>query len=215
MTIHSHHESAHARKHPHNGPPQADPGDKNYVQYALTFTPHSGSNSYGYVISTSTTDYRTTVSGQAYVLAQSTEYYNIAAMLSALRAASAGSSLTWSPGSSLYWPSSGAITNFDNVYVATATQPVSNLTWTRDSTPSSALSNGSTMAVAFTNLSYSTDSHTFSGSIDWWSLGANAPTTSLIVSSATTTLNYGSAPAAGGGNSWWHASASVSSIYLP
>jgi hypothetical protein len=194
---------------------QVDPGDNNYVKYTLSYTDSGGGSGTGYVLSsTSTSGYRTTVNGQSYVIDRSDEYYNISSMLSLLQSPGASASLTWSPSASLHWPVSGAIGNFDNVHVARTPEPVGNLTWTSSgTTPSSAWSDGSTMAVAFSNLSYS--SGTWSGNLDWYSLGASAPSSDLITSSSLTTLTYGSAPAASGGNSWWHASASISSVYLP
>jgi hypothetical protein len=194
---------------------QLDPGGKNYVKYTLSYSASGGGNGTGYVLSsTSTSGYRTTVNGQSYLIDRSDEYYNISAMLSQLQSPGSSATLTWSPSASLNWPTSGAIGNFDNVNVARTPEPVGNLTWTSSSTtPSSAWSDGSTVAVAFGNLSYS--SGTWSGSLDWYSLGSSAPSGDLVTSSSSTTMTYGSAPAASGGNSWWHASASVNSVYLP
>jgi hypothetical protein len=194
---------------------QIDPGLKNYVSYRLSYSDNGGGTGTGYVLSaTSTSGYRTTVNGQSYIIDRSDEYYNISAMLSNLQSPGSGAAVVWSPSASLNWPTSGAISNFANVNVARTPEPVGDLTWTSSSTtPSSAFSDGSSMAVAFGNLSYS--SGTWSGSLDWYSLGSSAPSGDLISSSSAVSLSWGSAPAASGGNSWWHASASVTSVYLP
>jgi hypothetical protein len=193
---------------------QLDPGFRNYVKYTLSYSDAGGVNGTGYVLSDNSPGYRTTVSGQSYLLAQNDEFWNVSSMLSDLQSPGTSATLTFSPSASLSWPVSGAISNFANVNVARTPQPVSSLTWTSSSaTPSSAWSDGSSMAVGFSNLSYA--SGTWSGTFDWWYLGASAPTDNLISSSSSTTLTYGSAPAATGGNSWWHASASIYSLYLP
>jgi hypothetical protein len=222
MTIHSSVGANTKRQPPPPAPfPQFDPGDKTgYVQYTLLFTSASGTQWTGYVISTNTPNYATTDNGSPYNLYKYNEYYNIANMITSLRGASAGASLKLTP-SSHGWPPippGGAITNFSNVYVANGTEPVTNLSWNPADTPSGALSDGLAMAVGFTNLSYSVDTNTWTGWIDWWSLGPSAPETPLILhTNPYTMLNYGSAPTPGrgSGNSWYYAQESVNSIHLP
>jgi hypothetical protein len=199
---------------------EIDGGNKHYMPYSLTC---SNAQDTGYIDAINATGYASTDNGRAYDIDASSEYWNFVGDLwtGITGATSHRVTLEFSPGSAADFPSSGPLPDFADVSpVAETSNPVSSLTWTDKGTtgPTEVYCNGSLgVAVGFKDLVLS--GGTFTGTIDWWYMGASAPTSAFIPSTSDTGLSWVPsstyATNAGSGEYWWEAQSTVTSTSLP